>query len=154
MHAHPIRTNLGTEMSDIRPVDQCDPDCVEAADRLLHVVYPGSEHQFEPQRCGEDVPVLLAYEASRAGGLVTATFVHDGWEPYGLIDQLVVVPELRRRGIGRQLVVSACELLVRRGAVVVFVTTNTAEAEHFYRHVGFAPPGPWLASAPGNPGPI
>ena len=135
-------------MIEIAPIVPAD---VDNADQLLHALYPGSDRRFAPDLRNDGVDVLLAKESDQALGLVTATFVHDGWEPYGLIDQLIVYPEYRMRGIGRRLVSEACNLLVKRGAIVVFVTTNNGSAEHFYRQVGFAATGPWLAWAPGNP---
>ncbi|WP_157181069.1 GNAT family N-acetyltransferase [Actinopolymorpha alba] len=135
-------------MIDVVPLDYSEPTDLEGADELLHILYPGSSRRFQPDLRSDGVEVFLAKKADhQAVGLVVATFVHDGWEPYGLIDQLVVHPEYRLRGIGRHLVIHACRSLVEREAVVVFVTTNTAEAERFYRKVGFDSTGPWLARA-------
>lgn len=121
---------------------------VRDADALLHVLYPGEPRSFDPAAMSPGVTVFLARDGETAIGLVTATFAHDGWEPCGYIDQLVVRPECRGRGIGRRLMAIACNRLIEQSAVVVFVTTNTEPAERFYRHLGFGPTGPWLAWAP------
>lgn len=121
---------------------------VQDANELLHVLYPGDSKEFDPTQASAGVAVFLAREAGAAVGLVTATFVHDGWEPCGYIDQLVVRAECRGRGIGRLLITEACNRLIEQSAVVIFVTTNTETAEQFYRHLGFDTTGPWLAWAP------
>lgn len=130
---------------DIAAVGAAD---VPDADAMLHVLYPGSPYEFDFRKASPGVTVFLARSNGTAVGLVTATFVHDGWEPCGYIDQLVVRPEFRGRGIGRRLVAAACNRLIEQHAVVVFVTTNTETAERFYRHLGFGNTGPWLAWAP------
>jgi ribosomal protein S18 acetylase RimI-like enzyme len=123
-------------------------DDVRDADAMLHVLYPGESREFDIGKASPGVTVFLARSDGTAVGLVTATFVHDGWEPCGYIDQLVVRPEYRGRGIGRRLMTEACNRLIEQNAVVIFVTTNTEPAERFYRHLGFDNTGPWLAWAP------
>lgn len=135
-------------MIDIAAVQAGHPADVRDADAMLHVLYPGAAYEFDAGSASPGVTVFLARDGETAVGLVTATFVHDGWEPCGYIDQLVVRPEYRGRGIGRRLMTEACNALIKQNAVVVFVTTNTEPAERFYRHLGFGNTGPWLAWAP------
>jgi GNAT superfamily N-acetyltransferase len=134
-------------MTGITHLDPADPDDVTAADRLLHMLYPGADHRFDPALLTGGVHTLLARDRESAVGLATVTFVHDGWEPYGLIEQLVVQPDERRRGVGRVLARAACDLLADLGAVVVFVTVDP-DAEGFYRRVGFDSAGLWLGWTP------
>lgn len=56
---------------------------------------------------------------------------------------VAVQPELRRRGLGRALIVTAADAAWRAGAarVVLEVAIDNAEAEALYRSLGFAPVG-------------
>ena len=63
----------------------------------------------------------------------------DGWRAH--FNRLTVNPEYRRRGIARELVIRAEQLLRKRGAKRVYaaILTDSPEAFDFWRAMGFTP---------------
>ncbi len=83
--------------------------------------------------------VLVAWDGERLTGLIRA--VGDGASVL-YIQDLLVLPECRRQGVGTALV----QALLRRYAAVcqtVLLTDDTAEAKAFYRAAGFVPAKEW-----------
>lgn len=121
----------------------------QAVEGLLHALYP--EHptrRFRPSDTSRGTSAWLARDRDTAVGLLISSSIDDGWERYAIIEQLVVLPEHRGKGIGRGLIETAMEHLGRDGTTVVFVTTNDDAAQRFYERAGFSPTGPWLARSP------
>lgn len=86
-------------------------------------------------------------------GLVVATFVDYGHEPYGVVEELVVDPASRGSGTGRALLAECKTWLAGLGAEVVFVSAVNEQAAEFYLQAGFTRcTGPWLWAAAGPPG--
>ncbi|MFC6156680.1 GNAT family N-acetyltransferase [Kribbella jiaozuonensis] len=86
-------------------------------------------------------------------GLLVATFVDYGHEPYGVLEELVVDPASRDSGTGRALLAQCRSWLGGLGAEVVFVSAIDEEAADFYLHAGFTRcTGPWLWAAANQPG--
>jgi len=75
------------------------------------------------------------------GTAVRPSYQADG--SFGQVLALVVSERHRRHGIGRQLIGSAEQLLVTRGALLVVVTTGNhrADAHAFYEKSGYVPTG-------------
>lgn len=70
--------------------------------------------------------------------LVVANLTHDA-QPWAAVDNLVVDPQTRRRGIGRALMEDALDRSVRAGCYKVeLLAHETRHAAHeFYRSLGF-----------------
>ena len=75
---------------------------------------------------------FLAEEAARPVGIVVAT----GYGRWGFVGELIVVPEMRGRGIGRQLLDHAVAYLLDRGARAVYLDGVPA-AVPLYERAGF-----------------
>ncbi|MFI5692684.1 GNAT family N-acetyltransferase [Kribbella sp. NPDC051586] len=81
-------------------------------------------------------------------GLLVATFVDYGHDPYGVVEELVVDPASRSAGTGTALLDQCRSWLGGLGAEVVFVSAISEEAAEFYLHSGFTRcSGPWLWAA-------
>lgn len=88
---------------------------------------------------------FIAADGDDVVGLVVATFVDYGLEPYGMIEELVVAPERRGTGTGTSLLGECRAWLTGLGAEVVFVSAASEEAAQFYAATGFRRcTGPWL----------
>jgi ribosomal protein S18 acetylase RimI-like enzyme len=89
------------------------------------------------QLVADDPDALLV--AERGGELIgTVIGAWDGWR--GNFYRLAVLPEHRRRGIGRRLVLAAEERLSGRGAprITALVAFEDADATAFWEAVGYA----------------
>ena len=126
-------------MVEVRP---CRPD--EVADvlalwdrcRSSHAVTADSSERVA-QLVADDPEALLLAELD--GELVgTVIGAWDGWR--GNFYRLAVLPEHRRRGIGRQLVSAAEERLRGRGAprITALVAFDDADATAFWEAAGYA----------------
>lgn len=88
---------------------------------------------------------FVASDGDDVVGLVVATFVDYGHEPYGMVEELVVAPERRGARTGAALLGECREWLAGLGAKVVFVSALSDEAAEFYVAAGFRRcTGPWL----------
>lgn len=89
-----------------------------------------------------DRTVLVAERRSQIIGtldlLVVANLTHDA-QPWAVVDNLVVDPEVRRRGIGRALMEDALDRSTRSGCYKVELLSHETrhEAHAFYRSLGF-----------------
>lgn len=77
-------------------------------------------------------------------GVLVATFVDYGHEPYGVVEELVVDPASRGSGTGTALLAQCRAWLRGLGAEVVFVSAISEEAAEFYLQAGF-----WAANRAG-----
>lgn len=89
-----------------------------------------------------DRTVLVAEQRGQIIGtldlLVVANLTHDA-QPWALVDNLVVDPAVRRRGIGRALMEDAVDRSLRSGCYKVeLLSHETRHGAHaFYRSLGF-----------------
>ena len=126
-------------MVEIRP---CRPDEIEAVlglwdrCRSSHAVTPDSVERVA-QLVADDPEALLLAELD--GALVgTVIGAWDGWR--GNFYRLAVLPDYRRRGIGRRLVEAAEERLRGRGAprVTALVAFDDSDATGFWEASGYS----------------
>jgi N-acetylglutamate synthase-like GNAT family acetyltransferase len=88
---------------------------------------------------------FVAADGDDVVGVVVATFVDYGHEPYGMVEELVVAPDRRAAGTGAALLGECRQWLTGLGAEVVFVSAVSDEAAEFYLAAGFQRcAGPWL----------
>lgn len=93
----------------------------------------------------QEAKTFVASDGGDVVGLVVATFVDYGHEPYGMVEELVVAPERRGTGTGAALLGECRTWLAGLGAKVVFVSALSDEVAEFYLAVGFRRcTGPWL----------
>jgi N-acetylglutamate synthase-like GNAT family acetyltransferase len=92
---------------------------------------------------------FVAYDGDdQIVGVLVATFVDYGHEPYGVVEELVVDPASRGSGTGAALLTQGKTWLGASGAEVVFVSAVDEEVAEFYLHAGFTRcTGPWLWTA-------
>jgi len=86
-------------------------------------------HRLDDPRC----LVLVMEDGDRIGGFVSG-FAERG---VGLVEQCVVRPARRRRGVGRSLVVSAVSALRSSGAMLVASQVDEGPGERFAEACGF-----------------
>ena len=94
------------------------------------------QYNLSKRECSENVPVGIFYEESdgrKAAGLTGEIF--GNWL---CIKYLWVSEELRRQGIGSQLLKMAENEAVRRGAKYAFVDTFDFQAPDFYTKHGYS----------------
>jgi GNAT superfamily N-acetyltransferase len=126
----------------IRAADSVDSEAI--AILLAELGYDASPDEVAERlqrlaRAGE--PVLLARQGEETLGCLTwhvTPNIHRPW-PVGRITMMVVARGARRRGIGRALVESAEERMVKRGCGLIEVTSNVKlrSAHAFYEKLGF-----------------
>ena len=125
----------------IRPARGEDADALR---ELLRHLHPELTHSSLP-RIRQEAQTLLAAEHGEIIGLAVVTLVDYGVEAYGSIEELVVEPAYRRRGVGRALLASCQAWFDSRGVDVVFVSALDERAASFYLREGFRScTGPWL----------
>jgi ribosomal protein S18 acetylase RimI-like enzyme len=110
---------------------------------------PGTERGYggflvrELQRA--DALVLVAERREAVVGYAYAALEGNDWMalrgPAGVIHDILVDPEHRREGVGRQLLQAALEALARRGAprVVLSTATQNDAAQRLFATAGFRP---------------
>ena len=86
-------------------------------------------HRLDDPRC----LLLVADDGDRLGGFVSGFAEHG----VGLVEQCVVRPARRRRGVGRSLVVSAVAALRSAGAMLVAGQVDEGPGERFGEACGF-----------------
>jgi ribosomal protein S18 acetylase RimI-like enzyme len=124
---------------EIRP---CRPDEVGAVlalwerCRSSHAVTPDSPERIATLVADDPEALLLAELDGELVGTVIGAW--DGWR--GNFYRLAVLPEHRRRGIGRRLVLAAEERLRGRGAprITALVAFDDDEATAFWEAAGYA----------------
>ena len=93
----------------------------------------------------KDVVVLVAEEAGEVVGYTYAAMEGNDWltlrGPAGVIHDLMVLPEHRQRGVGRQLLTETIAALERMGAPQVQLSTaeRNAAARRLFASLGFRP---------------
>ncbi|TDW75950.1 GNAT family N-acetyltransferase [Kribbella pratensis] len=134
--------------SDVREATAADRAGIQRLLRELHgdgadgTTLPEIRQQARTFVAGEDEIV----------GLLVATFVDYGHEPYGVVEELVVDPASRGSGTGAALLAQCKSWLEALGAEVVFVSAADEEAAEFYLRAGFRRcTGRWLWATAGQP---
>lgn len=86
------------------------------------------------------MPGFVWIERGRLVGNVTVTRLRPD-SRYGFVSNVAVHPDFRRRGIGRQLVAAALDLVESRGGdlVILEVRHDNVAAQELYRGFGFEP---------------
>jgi ribosomal protein S18 acetylase RimI-like enzyme len=79
----------------------------------------------------------LALAVRDAGGRVVAAAVGHTWSGTCELKQVWVDEELRRRGLGRELVLRAIATAEARGCSQMLLATHSFQAPHFYEKLGF-----------------
>lgn len=107
--------------------------------------YPGWQARFveffrTKQRSG-DAQIYVAEIGGREAGMAAFSVLDEyrakaHGRPRGWVNSLYVVPEFRRRGIGRRLMECGLEWFRRRGCVVARLRTSDA-GESLYASMGF-----------------
>ncbi len=111
-------------ISDIKTVHRLINDCAakgEMLSRSLAELYDNMRDYFVREE---------------AGDLAGACALHVCWEDLAEIRSLCVLPEMRRRGIGRELVTACLEEAREFRVERVFLLTYQ---EEFFRKIGFRP---------------
>jgi predicted N-acetyltransferase YhbS len=98
----------------------------------------------------QEARTFVAVDGDEVVGVVVATFVDYGREPYGMVEELVVAPAWRGAGVGAGLLWECRGWLAAAGADVVFVSAADRAAAEFYVRAGFNRcAGPWLWAGSG-----
>ena len=126
----------------IRPATAADAaqlvDLISLLEHLVDAV--GVEDRLD-QLANAGIPQLVAVEGERVVGLCglhEMIAVHRD-APVGRITILAVAPDLRGRGIGRELVEAAEAFFRQRSCYIVEVTSNNRldDAHAFYERIGY-----------------
>ncbi|GAA2756125.1 GNAT family N-acetyltransferase [Actinopolymorpha rutila] len=134
------------ESAVVRPASSADRTGITRLLRHLHAA--GAEGTTLP-RVRQEAQTFVATKDEQVAGLVVATLVDYGIEAYGTVEELVVEPGSRGRGLGRSLLDRGLSWLAASGAEVVFVSALDEDVVTFYASAGFTPcTGPWLAWVP------
>jgi N-acetylglutamate synthase-like GNAT family acetyltransferase len=128
----------GTPARERVAVREANLEDAAAIVQLLRHLHGDSAAETSLPVVRQESRTFIAADGDDVVGLVVATFVDYGLEPYGMVEELVVAPE--RRGM------EECRAwLTRLGAEVVFVSAASEEAAQFYSAMGFRRcTGPWL----------
>lgn len=122
----------------IRPFQPEDEDALVALWRNCGLVRPQNDPLKDIRRKLKVRPDLLL--VGILDGMIVAS-VMAGYEGHrGWINYLAVAPELRRKGLGREIVAEAERLLKTEGCpkVNLQVRTTNQEAMKFYRRIGYS----------------
>ena len=126
----------------LRPAEPDDRHHIRRLLRQLHAERAGSATLPEVRQGSR---TFLATDAGTVIGLIAATFVDNGIEAYGMIDDLVVDQDHRGRRIGTALLEECRRWLVSHDVQVTFVSALDEDAAEFYVAAGFTRcSGPWL----------
>ena len=107
-------------------------------DPLEHPVGPASgERPYElPYTISDPSPSAVVRLAVHEGGQIVGHVAVNPWRRFAGIYDMGVVPDRRRRGIGRALTLAACRLARDRGCTHALLNA-TPEGELLYSTVGF-----------------
>ncbi|SDR81640.1 GNAT family N-acetyltransferase [Actinopolymorpha singaporensis] len=132
----------GRDGAVVRPATVADRNGITWLLRHLHA--EGADGTTLP-RVRQEAQTFVATNGEQVAGLVVATFVDYGIEAYGTVEELLVEPASRGRGVGRSLLDRSLSWLAAAGAEVVFVSALDEDVVGFYASAGFKPcSGPWL----------
>jgi ribosomal protein S18 acetylase RimI-like enzyme len=118
-------------------------DVIEENQRVRHVLESHEEAWRSLLRSPENVP-LTAWNEQELVGYVQLTIIPILGRGGGIraqLEDLRVLTECRRSGIGRKLIARAKELAVQKGATAVQLTVDSrrSAAMLFYEALGFKP---------------
>jgi ribosomal-protein-alanine acetyltransferase len=129
---------------EIRRMSAAEVDRVmELARRLKEApAWPASAYlaALDPQAAPRRIALVAAESESGAlGGFLVAALL----PPQGELETIAVVPEARRRGVGRRLFAALVEELKTEGVaeVILEVRASNRAARAFYASLGFAETG-------------
>lgn len=135
----------GTPARERVAVREANLEDAAAIVQLLRHLHGDSAAETSLPVVRQESRTFIAADGDDVVGLVVATFVDYGLEPYGMVEELVVAPERRGTGTGTSLLEECRAWLTRSGAEVVFVSAASEEAAQFYSAMGFRRcTGPWL----------
>jgi GNAT superfamily N-acetyltransferase len=87
--------------------------------------------------------IYLVFENHQAVGtfslLHVPTMMHEGYHKYAILDAVTVPPQLRDRGVGKQMIKAAMELSQQAGCYKLMLSANLKRerAHQFYQSLGF-----------------
>ncbi len=138
----------------IRPAKDCDSQ--ELTD-LYRKLYEGDEKmkfyssKVVPSKVRFGNKIFVVREKKKVVGFCWAIwYEHIKNKGVGVIEELYVDKEYRRKGIGKRLVETALKFL-GKNSIAVFVSTGDEmkDAQHFYESIGFTLcKGPWYVTVP------
>ena len=125
----------GSGFDDVAGVSDLGPEHASATAALHDLLFPGT-HTPGAMLVSADHPRLVLAMDGRVAGYVAVETQSDG---SGYVDYLGVDPELRNRGIGRDLVRAATNRLLQLGATSVNLTVreDNVAARRLYAALGF-----------------
>jgi ribosomal protein S18 acetylase RimI-like enzyme len=133
----------------IRPATVDDLDALKALLTALHDTDPWESSREGEARSALDEIVrddrrclLVAFADGRPVGTLDIIVVPNltrGARPFAVVENVVVLPESRRAGVGRQLMQTGLDFARERGCYKVqLVSANKRDAaHHLYRAMGF-----------------
>lgn len=122
-------------MISVRQAAPSDVNCVFAAERA-YIDCPWTEAQVRDAIQNEHTLFLVAYDGSAFCGYVSGDITLDECE----INNIAVVSEYRRRGVGFMLINELSEKLKSRSVKTVYllVRDDNVPAQELYKKCGFA----------------
>jgi len=125
----------------IRPATPADIPAIRTLERAAETAAHWTERDYGAL-FASDAPkrlTLVAYDEELLGGFAVARCGPDEWE----IENVVVAPEHRRRGIGSRLVREIMRMAVQgeAGLVLLEVRESNLAARHLYEQLGFTEAG-------------
>lgn len=147
---HLIENVITYELPKVRPmansgelsfalVNPARPEQLAALLQIDHAAFPwlwwNSEEEFAAYLATPGVSLALGYDAGRAVAYIGVTS-YAGWAH---LDRIAVVPEAQGRGLGREALAAAIDLLTARGARRVALSTQRANvrSQRLYERFGF-----------------
>lgn len=85
-----------------------------------------------------NTPYFLACDGDQLAGVLLGTAIEGG---VATITWLILAPEYRRQGIGKELFDKACAFYQKRGAHKIKLTASTISAVKFYKRIGMEEEG-------------
>jgi GNAT superfamily N-acetyltransferase len=132
---------VGPDAPLVRPADPADAEAVFALAEMLAISFPidraGFDRTYPAVLDAPGTHLLVAEVGGRVGGYLLG-FVHPSFyanRPVAWVEELVVRPDARRRGLGSLLVRGFEDRARADGARLVALATTRAGA--FYQAIGY-----------------